>query len=891
LQGGNGEGQVVELLQGRGLDPWAAQNLVRYLREQMEATGRLPDDRTVVLEQFRDELGDWQLVLLSPFGARVHAPWALAISARLAADLGIDVQVMHADDGIVMRIPDTDDEELLTIVRHAVLTDVDDVERQVTDALGGSALFAARFRECASRALLLPRRDPRRRAPLWQQRQRSAQLLTLAAQHPRFPISLETMRECLQDVYDLPGLRTVLTGLHSGTIRLHEVHTDGASPYASSLLFGYIAAFMYEGDAPLAERRAQALSLDTALLSELLGSEELRSLLDPDALAEVEDELGWHSRPLRDLEDLADALRHLGPLREAEIVIRGGDLQWGADLVAARRALWLTVGETRLVAIEDAARIRDALGVALPPGLPSSLTEPVTDPMADLIARYARTHGPFSSADVAEYLAIGPAIVERELRRLTDAGRLRAGEFRPGGSGAEWVDPEVLRRVRRRSVAKLRAQAEPVEQRDYARFLPEWHGLDSPRRGVDGVYAAIEQLAGVPQPASALETSVLPLRVRDYRPEMLDELTAGGEVVWAGAGPLPGGDGWLVLAPVDAGFLINEPPEPEDPMARAVLAALSDGSGWFAGQLLERVSASTTETVDPDRFGEVLKDLMWSGAVRNDTLAPVRQALRGSAGKNRQRSSTRSRRRSRPGWSTASLASLREAPSRRSLGLPGRWSAVPRSTLEPTAKAAATVPWILARHGVLTRGAMGTERFPGGFAAAYRVLSAMEEAGKALRSYAIEGLGGAQFSTVPTIDRLRHRAQSHVVDAAPHVVSATDPAQPFGAALPWPERAIGLGAEPAHRPGRKTGAFVVLDDGRPTLYVEKGGRSLLTFAPEESMWQRAVEALAGAVSAGTVPGLNVQRCDGRDIHSSPLAPVLTAAGFRTTPSGLRLRAG
>ncbi|MDP9497450.1 MAG: DEAD/DEAH box helicase, partial [Actinomycetota bacterium] len=613
-------------LQEAGLDVLAADNLLAYLAEQREATGALPDDRTIVVERFRDELGDWRLAIHSPFGAQVNQPWALALTAKLRETYGVEVQSMHSDDGIVLRLPETEEAPS----GQVAVFDPDDVETAVRGEVGGSALFASRFRECAARALLLPRRNPTRRTPLWQQRQRSAQLLQVASQYGSFPVVLETMREVLQDVFDVPGLVQLMRDVEARRVRLVEVETPTPSPFARSLLFGYLGAFMYEGDAPLAERRASALSLDSSLLAELLGSAELRELLDADALAEVEAELQLlpETRRAKDVEGTADLLRRLGDLSTAEAVERGATPQWLAELEESRRAIRVRVaGEERWAAVEDAGRLQDALGVALPVGVPEAFTEPVRDPLSDLVSRYARTHGPFLAQDVARRFGLGVAVVDTALARLAASGRVAHGEFRPGGTGLEWCDAEVLRMLRRRSLAKLRKEVEPVPPEALARFLPVWQNLGSAAgRGLDGLLRAVEQLQGVAVPASALESLVLPSRVADYSPAMLDELTASGEVLWAGQGSLPGSDGWVSLQLADSADLLL-PPVLEDsrtPLHDQVLDALHDGAALFFRALSDRVGS-----LDDAALVQALWDLVWSGSVTNDTLGPLRALLSG----------------------------------------------------------------------------------------------------------------------------------------------------------------------------------------------------------------------------------------------------------------------
>ncbi|MDR3032487.1 MAG: ATP-dependent helicase, partial [Kitasatospora sp.] len=747
-------------LHAAGLDDWAAANLLGYLAEQRAACGHLPDDRTIVVERFRDELGDWRIVVHSPFGAQVHAPWALALGARLSERYGMDAQVMHADDGIVLRLPDADlladfpsaapaaPADEAPVGADAAVFDAAEVEQLVTDQVGGSALFAARFRECAGRALLLPRRSPGKRTPLWQQRQRASQLLEVAAEYGSFPIVLEAVRECLQDVFDVPGLVELMGDLESRAVRLVEVTTPEPSPFARSLLFGYVAQFLYEGDSPIAERRAAALALDSRLLSELLGQAELRELLDPQVLADLEAELQrlTPERRIRDAEGVADALRLLGPLAEAELAERGAQPLWALELEAARRAIQVRIGGAlRWAAIEDAGRLRDALGTPLPVGVPEAFTEPVKDPLGDLLARHARTHGPFTAQEAAERFGLGSAVVTGTLHRLTAAGRLVQGEFRPDGTGTtpEWCDTEVLRRLRRRSLAALRHEVEAVPPKALAAFLPQWQHLAGHRlRGADGLYRVVEQLQGTALPASALEKLVLPARLSDYSPALLDELMAAGEVGWSGAGALPGKDGWISLhLPENAHLLRPEPlPLTPGPVHTALLEALTGGYGAFFRQLAERVP-----DVPDAEIADALWDLVWAGYVTNDTLAP----LRGLLGSGRTAGATahrapRATPRGRYGGAARGLA----RPASRT-GPPtavGRWSLLPALGGGATVRAAARAQALLDRHGVLTRGAVAAERVPGGFAGVYRVLSAFEERGRARRGYFVEGLGGAQFA-------------------------------------------------------------------------------------------------------------------------------------------------
>ena len=915
-----------------GLDDWAADNLLTYLREQREATGHVPDDRTIVVERFRDELGDWRVAIHSPFGAQVHAPWALAVSARMRDRFGVDVQAMHGDDGIVLRLPDLEFEDLDGVRERGVgrelldlvTLDPDDVRALVTEEIGGSALFAARFRECAARALLLPRRQPGRRQPLWQQRQRASQLLEVASQYPSFPIVLEAVRECVQDVFDVPGLVDLMRDITSRRVTVVDVESSTPSPFAKSLLFGYVAQFLYEGDSPLAERRAAALALDPSLLAELLGTSEglaLRDLLDAEQIARTEAELQrlTPDRAARDADDVLDLLRSLGPLPSDGILLRcregtthGDVTAWLADLASARQVIPVRVaGEDRWSAIEDASRLRDALGVSLPPGVPQTFLEPVSDPLGDLVARYARTHVPFHADEVARAYGLGIAVATTALARLVSTGRVVEGELLPtGGGGTEFCDAEVLRMLRRRSLAALRAEVEPVTPVELSRFLLGWQGVGGRLRGREGLLRVVEQLSGAVLPASAIETLVLPSRVADYSPGMLDELMATGEVLWCGHGSLPGDDGWVSLHLVDSAHLTLPGPDPDlvpDEQGLAVLDALAGGGAHFFRTLSDQVGSTDDEALSTTVWG-----LVWAGRVTGDTFTPVRALLAG--GRTAHKRTAAGPRRTRYAGRRGPLGGLGSVPARPSLPsrsgparVAGRWSLLPPVDLDPTLRAYANAELLLDRHGILTRGATVAEDVPGGFAALYRVLARAEEAGRVRRGYFVEGLGASQFGTTGAVDRLRSgtggvgatRGDRASAPPAAVVLAASDPANPFGAALPWPERALdpadasgkGTDKRRRHQPGRKAGAVVVLVDGELVLYVERGGKTLLTSSEDPDLLRAAAGALADAVRRGSLGRITVEKADGGQLLGSdhPVVPALEQAGFHLTPRGLRMR--
>ncbi|WP_084472487.1 Lhr family ATP-dependent helicase [Nocardia alba] len=955
-----------ELVRTAGLDQNATANLVSLLEEQRSATGQLPTDRTLVVERFRDELGDWRLVLHSPYGTPVHAPWALAVGARLQEQFGIDAAPTASDDGIVVRLPDTTDQppgaELFAF-------EPDEIDEIVTEQVGGSALFASRFRECAARALLLPRRDPGKRAPLWQQRQRSAQLLDVARKFPQFPILLETVRECLRDVYDLPALRELLTKVARREIRLIEVETASPSPFAGALLFSYIGQFLYDGDSPLAERRAAALALDSGLLAELLGRVELRELLDPDVITLTEHELQrlTPERRARDAEGLADLLRLLGPLTPGEAAARcvprpgtasaarhaeamegrapdedhtpaaiaarsgeeaegelaaGRDLlddsdapAWFAQLRDSARALEVSfAGSTWWVAVEDAARLRDALGVPLPIGVPAAFIEPVPDPLGDLVGRYARTHAPFTTASVAARFGLGAAVAATSLHRLLAEKRVVEGEFTPGTAGGEWCDTQVLRRLRRRSLAAARHEVEPVSTAAFARFLPAWQHVGSGElRGVDGVATVVEQLAGVPIPASAWESLILPSRVRDYSPALLDELMATGEVVWSGHGAITARDGWIALHLADqAPFTLPpaddidptdiqlsllgalganlEPSPPSDPRPDPAHDATTESGGATrlpptvtgGGAYFFRQLSDSAGLLDDKAAGDALWQLVWAGYVSGDTFAPVRALLSGTARATTAHRTPRRAPRGRAYLPRPSMPTRSGPPT-----LAGRWSILPERVRDNTVRAHATADQLLERYGVLTRGSVQNEGIAGGFQLMYRVLTEFEDRGRCRRGYFVDTLGGAQFSTTDTVDRLRSfdTDRDNTRAGVALALAACDPANPYGAALPWPK---GDG-DSGHRPGRKAGALVVLVGGELVLYSERGGKTLLSFTEDIGLRRAAAFALAGLVRDRRVDSLVIDKVNGDTVHGNLFAEVLIEAGFSMTPSGLRLR--
>ena len=838
------------------LDSWAAGNLAGFLAEERAATGVLPSDENIVIQRFRDEIGDWRMVVLTPYGARVHAPWALAARRRYRETHGVETDVVWSDDGIILRFPDIDDPPATS----ELLIAPDELDELILEETGQSALFAARFREAAARALLLPRKRPGSRTPLWLQRRKASDLMDIAKRFPAFPIVLESYREMLQDYFDLPALRTVLTDVERRTTRVSEVDLPGPSPFATSLMFDFIASYMYEYDAPLAEKRAAALTLDRRLLQELLGDPQFRDLLDPDAIAAVELEMQHlaEDRKLRGADAVNDALRRLGPLTVEQIEARSAApaeaAEWIRELSAGRRIVEITMlGEPRWAVIEDVARLRDALGIQPPPGIPEQLLEPVADPLGDVVGRYARTHAPFTASDIADNLGLPEAAVTEVLKRLEGESRVASGAYQPGGHGLEWVDVDVLRRLRRRSLAVLRREVEAVDTSRLGAFLPAWSQIGSTGSAAVRLPEVIRALQGRSIPASTLESDVLAMRM-DYNPAELDLLLGSGEVVWVGRAALGTNDGRVALYYRDHVPLLFDPPvgdRPATDVHEAIREHLATRGASFFNDLYVALGGGDVEGVV-----DALWDLVWSGEVTNDTMAPLRAFTSAKTRKRAPRPNLR--------LSTPPAAS-------------GRWylvqdllSGIPAT---PEQRAKAKAEQLLERHGVVTRPAVLSEGVPGGFSGLYPVFAAMEDTGRVRRGYFIETLGGAQFGLPGAIDRLRDPSPGGLV-----ILAAADPANPYGAAVPWPDHEAGSA-------GRHAGAYVVIHDGMLTAFVERSARSILTWGEDESALVAGLIEVARRRSRTTT----VSKIDGEPALTSPHAEALLAAGFATGYKGLTYR--
>lgn len=884
-------------LPGDSLDANARHNINSLIAEQIQATGELPTDRNLLIERCRDETGDWRLILHSPYGQRVHAPWALAVAERIGRVMGIDPAVVASDDGIVARFPDS---EGRVPGAEIFLFEPDELQRVVTASVGHSALFAARFRECAARALLLPRRNPGKRSPLWQQRLRAGQLLEVARQFADFPILIETARECLQDVYDLPALHHLMARIHQDEVRLTEVTTETPSPFAAPLLFGYVAEFMYASDAPQAERRASMLALDSNLLSDLLGQVDMRELLEPSVIARVEHELQRsvvEYQP-RTIEALVDMLRELGPLSTEELAARfAGDEPLATGLRTLQQAQRIInvkiAGIARWAVAEDAVRLHDALGCALPKGLPAALLEPVIRPLHDLLGRYARTHAVFTSLQVAQRFGLGRAVVDETLEQLRQQNKLIKGDFLSSGpdESAQWAAESVFRRLRVRSLQSARDATQPVAPAAYVTFLLERQGLLSDAgahqtqgafTGLNGVVSVIEQLAGVVLPVSLWESQIFPARVRDYQPAMLDELLSSGEVIWVGHASSNVQDGLVSLHLSE--FASETLPALDNkvtlsPIESSLLALMQDGAGWFVKQLIPRITETLAngEMIDPMEVYQALWQLIWRGVLTIDTWSALRYLSQMTIPPKPRPVRARHGRHSR-----ASFSASRTTEPRLSLNtMAGRWSLIPRQPIADTERALALAENMLDRFGVITRGAAIAEQIPGGFPALQPVLRGMEDAGRLLRGRFIAGMGAAQFADNPAIDRLRQLDAGKSVRHSPVVLSAVDPANPFGLTLPWPLSLTGA------KPTRRAGAFAVIASGRVLLYLPPGGKELMTFDAQDSDedLHAALVALGQALRRDKHLKFILEHINDQSVGQSSLLTALKEAGFSRVPKG------
>ncbi len=844
---------IERLVSKHDLDRLAAENFLQYLADQEEATAAVPDDRTVVIERVVDELGDWRVCVLSPFGGRVHAPWAMAVTAKVRNELAIDVETMWSDDGFIVRFPETDKPP----ASELVIPDPDEVEQLLLRQLGASSMFAAKFREAAARALLLPRTRIQGRTPLWQQRKRAYDLLQVAARFGSFPIILETYRECLRDVFDVRALVDITRRIRQRTIRVHTADTLKPSPYAASVLFRYVANFLYDGDAPLAERRAQALAIDQSQLRELLGEPELRELLDPQALEQTELELQHldERHKAKSADAIHDLLLRLGDLTAEEIRARA--TVPFEELRKQRRILEVTItGEKRFIAVEDASRYRDALGTPIPHGVAERYLEPVADPVGDLVLRYARTHGPFTPNDVARRLGLGTAVVTLALERFVERGRLIEGEFRPGGTQREWCESEVLRIVRRRSLAKLRKEAEPVDQPVLARLFTNWQNVTRKRRGLDPLLETIESLQGFPMAASIFESEILSARIEDYKPSDLDTLSAAGEIVWVGVEPLGEKDGRIALYLTDH-VVLSRPIGAVDPIGPIGEYLQTHGASFF-NQIQAALGGFPADLVDS------LWDLVWKGAITNDTFHALRAFTRPKAPR------------------ATGFRSRRVAPA----STQGRWSLVPPAGGSDTQRANALAQQLLTRYGVVTREAPALESITGGFSAVYPLLKAMEEAGRIRRGYFVAGLGATQFASGGAIDLLRSlRDEPEKPETV--MLAATDPANPYGAILAWPESPWSL--------SRSVGAQVVLVNGLMVCYISRGEKQLYVFLPEDEPLRSIVarqlaKALASIVREAKRRALLIAEINDEPASRSPVAAFMIEEGFVATGMGLQMRA-
>ena len=861
------------------LDPQAAENVMRYLADQELASGQVPDDRNIVIERVRDELGDWRMCCLTPFGSKVHAPWAMAATARIRANGGPDVETMWSEDGFCLRFPETDEPPP---IEHLLL-EPDEASELIQRQLGSTALFAAKFRESASRALLLPRRRADGRTPLWQQRKRAYDLLAVASRYPAFPIVLEAYRECLRDVFDMPALMEIFRGIGNRSLRVHTVDSRTPSPFAAALLFSYVANYIYDGDAPLAERRAQALSIDQDQLRELMGDADLRELLDLGAIEETEEQLQClaETYKARTMDGVHDLLLRLGDLRRDELLARCVTPEIALTVERLRKAVRVleiaVAGEKRLIAVEDAGRYRDALGVPLPPGLPKAFQTAVPDAAMDLIRRYARTHGPFTTHEVALRFGLAAETAEAVLIRLVQSGRVVEGGFRPGGIHREWCEVEVLRAVRRKSLAKLRKEVEPVEQAVLARLFTRWQGVVQPRRGLDALLDVIENLQGAAVPASVLESEILPARIIGYKASDLDTLIAAGEVVWAGVEGIGERDGRVALYLAEKASVLRPPMSQKRDMGHPdsrevkILEYLKTNGASFFQPLHDGTGGGY-----PGETLEAIWNLVWRGEITNDGLNALRAYCeRPAAAKKASR---------RDHQQGAGFRSRRTTPPTAQ----GRWSLVSAGAVRDTDWSHAVALQLLARYGVVFRETAHAEGLVGGFSAVYDVLKAMEESGKVRRGYFAADLGAVQFAMPAAVDLLRTLRVKRDGDKSEMLMlAATDPANPYGALMRWSS-----GGDAGSSLTRSVGARVVLCDGALVAYLRRGNPNLQVFLPEEEPARgQAAKALAEflVAKAQAEGGMLIATVNGVGVAEHWMAKAWLEAGFSAGAMGFNVR--
>ena len=929
-----GERSLRRRLTEAGLDDHARSNLLALLREQYRATGALPTDETLVLERYEDESGSWRIIVHSTLGRCVHEPWAMAIRERVHQVLGVRPQTIVADDGIVLQIPPVEG----GLPGAGLITfDAAEISSLVRSRIETTALFAARFRECAARALLMPAARPGRRTPLWLQRVKAGQLLEASRQFQDFPVSVEAARECLQQYYDLPALTDLMERLASGRVRVVEAVTSEPSPFAHPLLFGYASTLIYQEDLPHAERRAQLLSLDPKALDALLGDGGIADLLDDEVLAQVEAEL-QHLAPGRrvraDAEAIADLLRELGPLSAAELAERCTDVGWRepgedgqgdgddvergdkrkveqtvgralAELAGARRAAAVRVGGRELWArVEDAPALRRALGVEAPEWALERAGDAVErraaarSPLNDLLLRYARTHTTVTPQRVAQAFGLGAAVAEGALAELAGDGSL----VDLGAAG--WMEPAVLTRVRHRSLDRARAAVAPVPPSALQRLVLERAGLDDPGGGVDALAEALAALKGVWLPAGLWESVVLPARVVDYRPAMLDELIATGEVVWQ-ARPVGDAASRSGAARVRSGA--------EDVPAPGEIAFFPTDSALapVAGEATAPGEPEAPEGREAGVSGKGLWQMVREGAATGRSFEPVRRVLSPAAGPRTAPPSRRVRsRRGRRLMMEMPRAGEVTAAGRLSLVVgSASWVRLSGAPAGDEERAIAEVESLLDRYGVVSRDLALTFGGAGGLGPLMPVLRRMEETGVVLRGGFIEGLGPVQFAERESVDRLRSLSHGPAGAAeTPVVLDLKDPACLVGRGVPWPEPVLpaGLGEpsgvhgeETSGPPVRRQGASVVVLGGAPVLYASENLKVLISYTSEREDLVRALTALAAdrqamfarqgaaAVRRRTV----VESLNGVTALEPTVSDLLRQAGFVRDPRGMRLAVG
>lgn len=856
------------------LDDDAARNLSFHVKRQLASTGSLPTDRTLCIEASRDQLGDWQVILLSPLGARLHFALRLALEARLRQRLGYHPQCLHHSDGILIRLTDSDE----PIVDLFDGLTPENVESLILGELGESALFAIRFRQNAARALLMPRGQPGKRSPLWLQRLRGKDLLQVARRHPDFPIVVETFRECLHDHLDVPRLQELLSDIRAGRIEVVTRRAESPSPFASTLLFSFTAAQMYVYDGVEAGT-GQTGHLDRQLLEQLVSPGQQKHLLDPRAVNQVEKRLRGIGQPPRTATETAEWLRRLGDLAETDL--EGPMLDFLAELEADGRAKRIEIPRTlapqRWVATENVAQYRRAFG------LEDCTPADAQAAGAAILERFLTTHALVGLADVLARYPFERGWAERQLEEWSRSGRAVA--IQHNAEPLQWSAPENLEQVQRGTLAVLRREIVTCSPPQFADFLLRWQGVHPATRGGTsaGIAAALERLEGLPLPGDLWEQTVLPARVAGYQPRWLDEWSAGGAGVWVGQGD---GDGTPNIAFFRRESLarLPAPARNDDALpadAAAVLGILQSRGAMFLADI------ASADDLSPSAVRAGLWSLVRRGLATNDHFDVIRRGAEEMPAPNGEPGFERAIR----GHSSQRI-SMRTLRRRAAERPEGRWSLLTWGRPETEAQAVFQATLLLNRYGIVARELALMDPWLLPWRVLYEVLSRMEMAGEVRRGYFVEGLSGAQFALSEAGQRLQDLHLPSTAAAPIILLHSMDPANLYGSGAPFDIPLLDGGTRPLLR---RPGNWLVLRAGRPILLAEQQGNKITALASaSRDDIVAAAAVLPGMLDHGRSMRnrhkLTVEEWNGQPVTATEGKELLEAAGFVRDYQGMTLYA-